>query len=193
MSHVQLSSEQRQHAAALLHKAQCLIQGGQIDESFKLILDLKAQRIPLLSLDLCRAICFVHMGRIPDAVQSLREELRFFPHNEDARGLLDELLKVPDNHEAELHAKQDPEFMGIYQAIRNHTMLSVARLYNLFVHAKRICEENIPGNFVECGVAAGGSSVLLAYVIRRYSRIPRRMWCFDSFSGIKKALTVPEM
>jgi predicted O-methyltransferase YrrM len=187
MSHVQPSSEQLQHATALLHRAQCLLQSGQIEESFKVILDLKAQRVPLMQLDLCRAICFAHMGRIPDAVQSLREELRFFPHNEDARQLLEELLKVQGQQDSSLNASHDPEFMEIYQAIRNHTMLSVARLYNLFIHAKRICEENIPGNFVECGVAAGGSSVLLAYVIRRYSRIPRIMWCFDSFSGMPPA------
>lgn len=187
MSQIHTSSDQLQHATALLQQAQSLLQGGHVDESFKIILDLKAMRVPLMQLDVCRALCFAHMGRIPDAIQSLREELRFFPQNEDARRLLDELLNATDSQEASQQAQRDPEFMQIYQDIRNHTMLSVARLYNLFVHAKRICEDNIPGNFIECGVAAGGSSVLLAYVIRQYSRIPRFMWCFDSFSGMPPA------
>ncbi len=65
-----------------------------------------------------------------------------------------------------------------------YTMLSEARLYSLFCHAKEICVQNRPGNFVECGVAAGGSSALLACVIKKHSRRPRRLFSFDSFEGM---------
>ena len=66
-------------------------------------------------------------------------------------------------------------------------MLSNERLYNLFKQSRDLCRRNIAGNFVECGVAAGGSSALLAYVIKRHSTQPRRLFSFDSFSGMPEA------
>ena len=66
-------------------------------------------------------------------------------------------------------------------------MLGEARLYSLFRLAKDVCVQDVPGNFVECGVAAGGSSALLAAVIDRYSQQPRRLFCFDTFEGMPAA------
>ncbi|MBU1003364.1 MAG: TylF/MycF family methyltransferase [Proteobacteria bacterium] len=63
-------------------------------------------------------------------------------------------------------------------------MVSVPRLQSLHHHARRICEEDVPGDFVECGVAAGGSSALVAVVIKRYSKRPRRLYSCDSFEGM---------
>lgn len=76
------------------------------------------------------------------------------------------------------------EFQELLQTVRPYTMLSEARLYSLFSLAKRVCEENIPGNFVECGVAAGGSAALMAAVIKRYTKQPRLLYAFDSFEGL---------
>ncbi len=80
----------------------------------------------------------------------------------------------------------DLEFQQILEVIRPYTMLSEARLYSLFSLAKQVCLENIPGNFVECGVAAGGSTALMAAVIKRYTKQPRWLYAFDSFEGIAK-------
>ncbi|MCK5680198.1 class I SAM-dependent methyltransferase, partial [bacterium] len=80
----------------------------------------------------------------------------------------------------------DQFFKSIYRQIRPYTMLSEQRLYSLYKHAKRICEQDIPGNFIECGVAAGGSSALLAATIKKYSKQIRRLFAFDSFSGMPK-------
>lgn len=79
---------------------------------------------------------------------------------------------------------QDSEFQQIYRLIKPYTMLSEARLYSLFTLIKKVCIENIPGNFVECGVAAGGSTALVAAVIKRYTKQPRWVYAFDSFDGM---------
>ena len=63
-------------------------------------------------------------------------------------------------------------------------MLSAARLWNLFRLAREACREDVEGNFVECGVAAGGSSALLAAAIARHSRRKRRLFACDSFAGM---------
>ena len=66
-------------------------------------------------------------------------------------------------------------------------MLSEARLWSLFSLTKEVCQKRIPGNFAECGVAAGGSSALLATVISRYSDQPRRLFSFDTFAGMPES------
>ncbi|MEH2331847.1 CmcI family methyltransferase [Nostoc sp.] len=81
-------------------------------------------------------------------------------------------------------SKQDQEFQDLFQVISSYTELTEARLYSLFTLIKRICVENIPGNFVECGVAAGGSTALVAAVIKRHTRQPRWVYAFDFFDGM---------
>ena len=63
-------------------------------------------------------------------------------------------------------------------------MLSPERLWSLFSLGKQACQRPAAGNIVECGVAGGGSSALLAAVIARYSREPRRLFACDSFEGL---------
>ncbi len=76
------------------------------------------------------------------------------------------------------------EFQSLLPALRPYTLLSLERLSTLYSLAKKICQEDIPGNFVECGVYKGGSSALLAWVIKHYSRRPRKVYSFDTFSGM---------
>lgn len=87
-----------------------------------------------------------------------------------------------------VEAKSTPpdysEFQQLFQLVRNNTGLSEQRLYSLFSLAKKVCVDNIPGNFVECGVADGGSTALMAAVMKRYSKLPRILYAFDSFEGL---------
>ena len=117
-------------------------------------------------------------GYCNSAKQSLFEELSFFPNNIAAKNLL---LNI--NIQTELTI-EDSEFTNVFKVVEPYTMLSQQRLYNLFKLSKYICENNIPGNFVECGVARGGSSALLSYVIKKYSKQPRYLYSFDTFEGM---------
>lgn len=76
------------------------------------------------------------------------------------------------------------EFREIVAAIRPYSLLSEARLFSLYSLAKRVCIEDIPGNFVECGTYKGGAAALLAVVVKRYSLRPRRLYAFDTFEGM---------
>lgn len=51
--------------------------------------------------------------------------------------------------------------------------------------ARKVEDNNIEGCFVECGVARGGCSVLMAMVAKK-SMNGRKMWLFDSFEGLPK-------
>lgn len=75
------------------------------------------------------------------------------------------------------------EFAGYYRQVRPYTMCSSARLYGLYKATQRIVRENVPGDFVECGVARGGSAALLALALNRYAAT-REVWMFDTFEGM---------
>ncbi|MBH8564818.1 class I SAM-dependent methyltransferase [Nostoc sp. CENA67] len=76
------------------------------------------------------------------------------------------------------------EFEEILNAVRPYTLLSEKRLFSLYSLAKKVCLEDIPGNFVECGSYKGGAAALLATVIKRYSLRPRLLYACDTFEGM---------
>lgn len=158
------------------------LKSGDNQQAFDLVQRAKALRQPRQGLDLLRAACFLNMGRPGDARESLEEELRFFPGNREALDLLDALRKKHPEHFATAIA--DPEFAPLLAIIRRYSMVPELRLFSLFQLAKQVCLKDIPGNFVECGVAGGGSSAMLAWVIRKYSTLARRHFAFDSFEGM---------
>ena len=169
-----------QSVELLLQKAIDNYKTGNYDSSFHAANEAKSFRIPILNIDYLRAACLMHLGKPFDAREALREELHYFPGNESAKKLLAEVLKhAPDTHRIE-----DPEFQELHQMVRPHTMMPEARLYMLYRLAREICNRDLPGNFVECGVARGGSTAMLGLVIKRYSNRPRRLFSFDSFEGM---------
>jgi O-methyltransferase len=68
------------------------------------------------------------------------------------------------------------------------TLVGPERAHNLYVLAKRIEKENIPGDVIECGVCNGGTAALLARFSTR-SQLPRTMWLLDSFEGMPVTTT----
>ena len=166
-----------------LAEIRLLIEESKIGEALRRLSHIKAQHQPVRDVDYLRALCFVNEGEPIQAIEALKEELRFFADNQPAAQLLERLIA---EHRAPCSIK-DREFREILNIVRPYTMLGEARLYSLFSLAKYICAQDVRGNFVECGVAAGGSSALLAEVMARYSQQSRRLFCFDTFEGMPAA------
>ena len=49
---------------------------------------------------------------------------------------------------------------------------------------KKVIVEKVPGGLVECGVAQGGSALLIALVNQKFGDGTRRLWLFDSYEGL---------
>ena len=167
-------------------QAQEALNQGETQQAFDLLIQAKALKSPLQGLDLLRAHCFLRMGQPMGALEALREELRHVPGDPEAARMVEELQRQLPPPGQGAPAAVEPEFLELLGVIRPYTMLSEQRLYSLYTLARSVCDRDLPGNFVECGVAAGGSSALLAFVIKRYSKQPRRLFSFDSFSGMPK-------
>jgi predicted O-methyltransferase YrrM len=172
--------------AQLKASAEVLLGQGKVAEALEQLIRAKQLKSPLAGVDQLRALCFLRLGQPLGGVEALREELRYFPDNGEASRMLAELQSQMPEDAYGSCGTDNAEFRELLAAIRPFTMLSEQRLFSLYTLARTVCENDLPGNFVECGVAAGGSSALLAFVIKKYSRQPRRLFSFDSFSGMPK-------
>lgn len=144
-------------------------------KTFRLLNRLKANGATAKGIDYYRACYFLARRQRTAAVQAVKEELRYHPEHSEATALLESLQ--PDNSSA-------GEASDLFHVARAYTMMGEARLQSLHQHAIALCEQDVPGQFVECGVAAGGSSALLAGVISRFSKRDRLLYAFDTFEGM---------
>lgn len=74
-----------------------------------------------------------------------------------------------------------------FRTVRPHSLLSYINLFFLQELAQRLERENVPGDFVECGVYRGGSAGVLGYEAR-HSKFGRKLWLYDSFAGMPEAM-----
>lgn len=158
-----------------------LLQSGQYGDALRLTSLAKTLRVPVAGMDLLRAQAFIGLQDPPSAVEALKEELRYSPDSAPAREMLEKLKELGFGTVA---GRYGEEFAELLAQIKPYTMVPEARLHSLFRLARRVCTTDVPGNFVECGVAAGGSSALLAAVVRRYSTRERHVYSFDTFEGM---------
>jgi O-methyltransferase len=80
----------------------------------------------------------------------------------------------------------DETFLALYEQCRPYTMTSVERMYALFNAVKYVVKNNIPGDFVECGVWRGGSSMMIALTLLHLRSTNRRLFLYDTFEGMSE-------
>ena len=65
-----------------------------------------------------------------------------------------------------------------------YTMTSPERVVTLSRAVDYIIANAIPGDLVECGVAAGGSTMAMALTLLARGRTDRTLWLYDTFEGM---------
>lgn len=73
---------------------------------------------------------------------------------------------------------------NIVAKVRPYTMTSNERLYGLIEAVKYIIHNNIPGDFVECGVWKGGSMMAIAETLVQLGITDRQLYLYDTFTGM---------
>ena len=71
----------------------------------------------------------------------------------------------------------------LVHSVMPYSLVGSSGLEATYDAATSVIARAIPGDFVECGVAQGGCSALMAMVAKT-DPSRRRMWLFDSFQGI---------
>jgi O-methyltransferase len=80
----------------------------------------------------------------------------------------------------------DEPFMELYQQVKPYTMTSPERLYALHKAVLYTIEKNLPGDFVECGVWRGGSSMMIALTLKQLGVQNRHLYLYDTFEGMSE-------
>jgi len=141
----------------------------------------KARREPQRGVDYLRGLCFMAKGETLSVCEAAKEELRYHPGHEHATALMAAMMRQLFPGKPKLGGD---DFHAIYRVVRPYTMLSDERLYSIYLRTRLVCEMDVPGDIVECGVAAGGASALMAAVVARHSRRARKVFSCDTFEGM---------
>jgi O-methyltransferase len=103
------------------------------------------------------------------------------------RSIARSVLKVMPNPVREL--AYDLRYAGLpdpFRIVRPHSMLTHLNLFFLQELARRVDQDGVRGDFVECGVYRGGSAGVLGHAAMR-SPFARKLWLYDSFAGMPEA------
>lgn len=142
--------------------------------------DAKALSAQCTEADIIRARCFQKLGDLNSATQAAREALRHDPNSSQARSLLE---SIPSAQHESIDSP-DQESAQLITSAQQHTMLGHARLVNLVTLVRTVAKNQIPGIFVECGVAGGGSLALIARAAQSNDLLDPRVYGFDTFTGM---------
>ena len=78
------------------------------------------------------------------------------------------------------------EFERIYTECRPYTMTSQERMFALYKSVEYIIKNDIPGDFVECGVWRGGCPMIITKTLLMHGITDRKIWLFDTFEGMSQ-------
>lgn len=69
----------------------------------------------------------------------------------------------------------------LWRRVHKYTQTPPERVAALGDAVEYVLRRGIPGDFVECGVWRGGSSMAVALVLQRFSVCDRQLWLYDTF------------
>jgi len=93
-----------------------------------------------------------------------------------------EIIKKSDKVKPDM----DKEFQDFYAQCEPYTMTSVERMYMLYKSIEYIANNKIEGDFVECGVWKGGSSMMAALALKKFGAVQKKMYLYDTFEGMSE-------
>ena len=78
----------------------------------------------------------------------------------------------------------------LIEQLRPYTMTSPERLWSLIEGVRFVIQENLVGDFVECGVWRGGSVMAMALQLNQLGVSDRNLWLYDTFTGMTEPTDV---
>lgn len=75
---------------------------------------------------------------------------------------------------------------SIIKMINPYTMTSPERIKALLDAVRYITENNIEGDYVECGVWKGGSTMAVASILCQLNKFDMQLWLYDTFEGMSE-------
>tara|TARA_Y100000741_G_C18164385_1_gene522555 strand:- start:70 stop:843 length:774 start_codon:yes stop_codon:yes gene_type:complete len=73
----------------------------------------------------------------------------------------------------------------LFEMCAQYTMTSNERIFSLMKSIEFIKQNNVPGDFVECGVWRGGNLMIFQRYIEKYN-LKKKIYAFDTFEGMSE-------
>ena len=137
----------------------------------------------------------IYIETIKKAVIGSIYEKKFFViqknQNSNFKSLIkNKLLNLAANYNIGLikYEKIDKNIIdeGKYWPDIAYSMLGQKRIDNVQYCCETAIKEQIPGDFIECGVWRGGTTIFMKAILKAYSIKDRTVWVADSFEGLPK-------
>ena len=78
------------------------------------------------------------------------------------------------------------EIRKLYEEIEPYTVTTIERVTALVQSVKYIVDNELEGDFVECGVWKGGSCMIMAGELLKKGDSTRQIWMYDTFEGMSE-------
>ncbi|PCI94747.1 MAG: macrocin O-methyltransferase [Flavobacteriales bacterium] len=85
---------------------------------------------------------------------------------------------------------ENKEFMELYEFCKPYTMTTIEKMFALYMSVEYVLENNIEGDFVECGVWRGGSAMLIAKYLALKNIDNRNIFLYDTYEGMTEPTKV---
>ena len=79
------------------------------------------------------------------------------------------------------------EHRALFARVSPYTQTSIERVLALADAVEYVVRRDVPGDFVECGVWRGGSSMVVALTLMRLRVSDRSVWLYDTFGTMPPA------
>lgn len=129
-----------------------------------------------------RKIPFI--GRVYRQRDSARRRLAEVQRRLDA--VMDGGAGALSSQEDLAQADEDRKFSEIWERCAPYTMTSFERGLALYRAVRYLAKSGLAGDFVECGVWRGGSTMIAMMTLRQLKASPRRFYLFDTFAGMSE-------
>jgi hypothetical protein len=93
-------------------------------------------------------------------------------------------IKRSRERAVKLPADFDELTTRIFNTVNPYTMTSPERIAALVEAVRYVVANEIPGDFVECGVWRGGSSMAAALALKELGDESRELWLYDTYAGM---------
>ena len=87
-------------------------------------------------------------------------------------------------NEKDRYIDMDTGFFKIYEKCKSYTMTSVERVYSLYKSVEYVIDNDIDGDFVECGVWKGGSAMVILLTLMKHNIKDKKLYLYDTFEGM---------
>jgi hypothetical protein len=75
-------------------------------------------------------------------------------------------------------------FLEVYKRCQDYTLTPFKAMYAIYEAASYVAKARIAGDFVECGVWKGGSSMIAALAFLQHNSPDRKLYLYDTYEGM---------